>query len=382
VNGEQLTFCPDRELAEIGARSLSSDDPRLIGPFPIRAVLGSGGMGRVYLGLGPAGYVAVKRVRPDLADDDDFLVRFGQELDSQARLPAGVSARLLAADRTARPPWFATEYVPGVTVQDAVRLAGGRLPVAACWVLLRELAARLRVLAGLGMVHRDLKPSNIMLTSDGVTLIDFGLALAGYATRITGTGMLVGTPSYMAPEQARADKTLTPAVDVFSLGCVIAFAATGQLPFGEDPALLYRIVSGEPDLAALRELDPGLAGVVGSCLAKDPADRPTAAELAAPQAAPGVPAWPAAVAALISLRGSFATTAPLDQDVRGEAPEPVPTGPLFAAPVPTQSVLPEPDAGLVPEAREERRPFLIEIAGDSPGYPAAPDGPGLPGRPP
>jgi hypothetical protein len=299
------------DLSSIGAEPLAAEDPTQIGAFPIQAVLGSGGMGRVYLGVAPEGYAAVKRVLPYLSNDKTFLRHFGQELDNQARLPSGVSARLLAADRTARPPWFATEYIPGVTLHDSVYLNGGSLPIETVWLLLRELAARLKAVAALEMVHRDLKPSNVMLTGSGVTLIDFGVARAADQSTVTATGMIVGTPAYMAPEQARAVKAMTPAVDVFSLAGVIAFAATGEPPFGAGSGtdLLFRIVHEAPDLYALRALDGELANVVESCLAKDPAQRPSAAELAelaGRHVAPGRPQWPAVIAERIAIRAEFA----------------------------------------------------------------------------
>lgn len=301
----------DGTLTGIGAEPLAADDPRQIGSFPIRAVLGSGGMGRVYLGIAPTGAVAVKRVRPDLAKDDEFLIRFGQELDNQGRLPAGVSPRLLATDRTAQPPWFATEYVPGVTLDQAVDLAGGRLPVSDCWILLRELATRLHALADLGMVHRDLKPSNIMLTADGVRLIDFGLSLTTMQTRLTSLNGTVGTPPFMAPEQLSTPVVPpTPAVDVFALGGVITYAATGEPPFGYDPAVGYRIEHQEPRLDALREADQALAAVIASCLAKDPANRPAAAELSRAQAESRMPSWPAPVTDRISTLRSLIALQP------------------------------------------------------------------------
>jgi hypothetical protein len=303
------------DLSSIGAEPLEAGDPRRIGSFAITAVLGSGGMGRVYLGAAATGYAAVKQVLPYLCNDKTFLRHFGQELDNQARLPAGVSARLLAADRTTLPPWFATEYIPGVTLHDAVHLNGGSLPIETLWVLLRELAVRLKAIAALDMVHRDLKPSNVMLTGSGVTLIDFGIARAADQSKVTATGMVVGTPAYMAPEQARAVKGLTPALDVFSLGGLIAFAATGEPPFGETAGTdqLFRIVHEPPDLAALREVDGELADAVESCLAKDPADRPSAAEIleiAERRAVSGPPWWPSPIAARISVRAAFAATPP------------------------------------------------------------------------
>jgi serine/threonine protein kinase len=304
------------DLSGIGAQQLEAADPRQIGAFPIKGVLGSGGMGRVYLGVAPEGYAAVKQVLPHLATDATFLKHFGQELDNQARLPAGVSARLLAADRTARPPWFATAYIPGVTLHESVYLNGGPLPTETVWTLLRELAQHLKRVAALEMVHRDLKPSNVMLTGSGVTLIDFGVARAADQSTVTATGMIVGTPAYMAPEQARAMKTLTPAVDVFSLGAVVSFAATGEPPFGlgSGTDLLFRIVHEPPNLDALRARDSELADVVASCLAKDPAQRPSAAELLATVdqrtvAGTGDLVWPEGIAEQIAVRTAFAATA-------------------------------------------------------------------------
>lgn len=294
-------------LTEIGAEPLTADDPPRIGQFPVRAVLGTGGMGRVYLGVSPQGPVAVKQVRPDLAKDEEFVARFYRELDNQGRLPPGVSPRLQAIDRTARPPWFAVDYVPGVTLQRAAELAGGRLPVSGCWFLLRELAIRLDALAGYRMVHRDLKPSNIMLTADGLTIIDFGLSLMELQSSLTSVNGAVGTLPYMAPEQLRQPRPApTPALDVFALGSVITYAAIGEPPFGSDRIAGHRIEHQEPYLDALRAADPELARVVASCLAKDPADRPAAAELTRLSSrAPRTPSWPAPVAESISLRSSL-----------------------------------------------------------------------------
>lgn len=227
-----------------------------------------------------------------------------------------MSARLLAADRTVRPPWFATEYIPGVTLHEAVHLEGGALPGPSLWLLLRELADRLRVVHSLSMMHRDLKPSNVMLTRSGVTLIDFGVARAADQSAVTATGVAVGTPAFMAPEQARAERTLTSAADVFSLGGVLAFAATGLPPFGEGSGhdVFYRIVHQGPDLARLRTMDPALAALVESCLAKDPDARPSAAELASFASAntmPGPVAWPRVTSERISARRAVAAAAPV-----------------------------------------------------------------------
>ncbi|MFE0736350.1 protein kinase [Streptomyces sp. NPDC058855] len=309
-----------------GALPLEPGDPRRIGAFRLLGVLGSGGMGRVYLGAVPGKFAAVKRVLPVLAEDADFLSHFGHELDNLARLPAGASAKLLASDRTAKPPWFATEYIPGVTLNEAVRLHGGHLPADALWRLLREAAAGLRSVHAADMVHRDLKPSNVMLTAGGLSLIDFGVARAADQSRLTRTGMAIGTPAYMAPEQAVAERHLTGAADVFALGSLVLYAALGRPPFGDGsgPGLLYRIVHGEPEVGKLAETAPALLEVVRSCLAKDPADRPTAAELVerAEEGAAGA-AWPPAVAARIADRAAFAAGAPTAEHLAElEAAEP------------------------------------------------------------
>ncbi|MCX4982688.1 serine/threonine-protein kinase [Streptomyces sp. NBC_00572] len=292
---------------------LEPGDPRQIGAFRLLGVLGSGGMGRVYLGAVPGKFAAVKRVLPVLAEDVDFLSHFGHELDNLARLPAGANTKLLASDRTAKPPWFATEYIPGITLNEAIRLNGGPLPGEALWRLLREAAVGLGVVHGADMVHRDLKPSNVMLTSSGLSLIDFGVARAADQSRLTKTGMVIGTPAYMAPEQAVADRQLTGAADVFALGSLLLYAANGRPPFGDGsgPDLLYRVVHAEPEFGRLTETDPELADLIKTCLSKDPADRPTAAELVerTTERAEGA-LWPAVVGDRIAERADFAAEPP------------------------------------------------------------------------
>ncbi|GGW53319.1 serine/threonine-protein kinase [Streptomyces xantholiticus] len=301
-----------------GATPREPGDPRRIGAFTLLGVLGAGGMGRVYLGTASGRYAAVKQVLPILAEDRDFLRHFGHELDNLARLPAGASAALLAGDRTAQPPWFATEYIPGITLNDAVRVNGGPLTGNALWLLLREAASGLRRVHATGMVHRDLKPSNVMLTTDSLTLIDFGVARAADQSRLTRTGMVIGTPAYMAPEQAVAERRLTGAADVFALGSLMLYAANGRPPFGDGsgPGLLYRIVHTEPDVGTLPDTDPELFDVVKSCLAKSPADRPTAGELLdladerTTAEAEATWEWPSPVAERIAERVAFAATPP------------------------------------------------------------------------
>ncbi|MET8670941.1 serine/threonine-protein kinase [Streptomyces albidoflavus] len=300
------------DLTGSGAEPLRPDDPAHIGGIRLAGRLGTGGMGRVFLGVHEGRYVAVKQVLPSVAgEDQDFVRRFGHELDNLSRLPQEATAPLLASDRDARPPWLATAYVPGLTLSDAVRLHQGPLPAEAVWLLLREAAAGLVPVHGLGMVHRDLKPSNVMLTVEGATVIDFGVARATEQSQLTRSGVVVGTPAYMAPEQAVTRRDLTGAVDVFALGSVIAYAAGGNPPFGEEsgPAVLYRIVHEEPDLEAVRELDPALADLVTACLAKAPEARPTAAELlrrATEHGPSTAPLWPDSFSADLAAKAAFA----------------------------------------------------------------------------
>ncbi|MFF8676302.1 protein kinase [Streptomyces sp. NPDC015237] len=344
------------ELDGSGAEPLEDEDPRRIGPIPLIGRLGAGGMGRVYLGVHEGRYAAVKQLLPSIvAEDKDFLRRFGHELDNLARLPARATAPLLAGDRTASPPWFATAYVPGLTLNEAVDVHGGPLPADALWLLLREAASGLAAVHAMDMVHRDLKPSNVMLTLDGLTLIDFGVARAAEQSRLTRTGMVVGTPAYMSPEQASGAASSSGAVDVFALGSVLAYAATGRPPFGEESghAVLYRIVHEEPDLGAVRELDADLADVVAACLDKDHEGRPTAPELVgiADRHGPFTPPlWPESVTGRLTGRAAFAETVPDAADLPAEVP-------AEASVVP-----PADDAAAEPERRERRRRTRVLFA--------------------
>ncbi|MGC0384302.1 protein kinase domain-containing protein [Streptomyces sp. SAI-129] len=358
-------------LTGSGAEPLEDDDPRRIGPIPLLGRLGAGGMGRVYLGVHEGRYAAVKQVLPSVAGEDkDFLRRFGHELDNLARLPEEATAPLLAGDREARPPWFATAYVPGLTLREAVDLHGP-LPAQALWLILREAATGLAAVHALDMVHRDLKPSNVMLTLDGLTLIDFGVARAADQSQLTRTGMVVGTPAYMSPEQASGKRASSGVVDVFALGSVIAYAASGRPPFGDESghAVLYRIVHEEPDLQPLRDLDPALADVVAACLDKDHEGRPTAAELVERAAAHGASAaapWPEDITERLSERAAFAAKRP-DPAHLPEPEEPNkpdrPSKPEAAPDARSAPVV----AGGQPEKRERRRrtrvlAFVIPVA--------------------
>jgi len=284
---------------------LSANDPRVVGEFALRARLGSGGMGRVYLGFSPGGRaVAIKVVHPELARDPEFLRRFRQEVAS-ARLVSGMyTAPVVGSGVDDDPPWLATAYVPGPPLADVVNLHGPLAEVAV-WRLAAGLADALRAVHGCGLVHRDLKPGNVLLAADGPHVIDFGISRAFEGTQLTSAGMVVGTPGYMSPEQAEGSQAGPPS-DVFSLGCVLAYAATGNAPFGGGSAasVLYRVVTGEPDLGGI---PAGLQQVITACLAKDPAKRIGLAQLTAMVSALGPPLpgtigafWPEPLASIIA----------------------------------------------------------------------------------
>ncbi|MFE9122221.1 serine/threonine-protein kinase [Streptomyces sp. NPDC007172] len=253
-------------------------DPDRIGGYRILARLGAGGMGQVYLARSDRGRtVAVKLVRPDLADQADFRARFRQEVRAARRVGGLWTAPVLDADTDAPVPWVATGYVAGPDLQSVVE-DHGPLPEHSVRVLAHGLALALQDIHSVGLVHRDLKPSNVLVTADGPRVIDFGVARAleaGADGGLTRTGALIGSPGFMAPEQLRGDR-VTPACDVFCLGSVLAYAASGRLPFGEATsgvhALMFRIAQDPPDLDGVPE---SLQELIGDCLHKDPAARPT-----------------------------------------------------------------------------------------------------------
>jgi hypothetical protein len=252
---------------------LASDDPAEIGGYRLRARLGSGGMGRVYLAETAAGRpVAVKVVRPELSDDQDFRARFRQEIDAARRVHGLYTAQVLDADAAATPPWLVTAYVPGPSLQQAVAQSGP-MPEAAAFRLIAGVAEALQAIHAAGVVHRDLKPSNVVLGPDGPRVIDFGIARALENTALTRTGVMIGTPQFMAPEQL-LDRPVSPALDVFALGALAAYAASGRAPFGDNhpAAVSYRVLHEPPDLA---RCPPPLQALIGWCLAKDPAARPS-----------------------------------------------------------------------------------------------------------
>jgi serine/threonine protein kinase len=256
---------------------LTEDDPRAVAGYLLSARLGAGGMGKVYLSYTPGGRpVAIKVIRPEFAEDPEFRRRFQQEVRAAQRVQGLYTAPVIDSDTEGPRPWLATAYVQGPSLHTAVAVHGP-MPVATVLLLVAGIAEALQVIHHAGIVHRDLKPSNVLLAADGPRVIDFGIARAADTTALTGTGVQVGTPSFMAPEQA-AGTSCTAATDIFALGQIAAFAATGVAAFGDGPshAVLYRIVHEDPDLSRL----PGeLLEIVTGCLNKDPALRPSTARI-------------------------------------------------------------------------------------------------------
>ncbi|CAM5365856.1 serine/threonine-protein kinase [Streptomyces avidinii] len=316
---------------------LKADDPAVVGGYRLAAVLGSGGMGKVYLSYTPGGRpIAIKVIRPEFSEDPEFRRRFQQEVRAAERVQGLYTAPVIDSDTEGSQPWLATAYVPGPSLAHAVARHGA-LPVRSVLLLTVGVAEALHVIHGAGIVHRDLKPANVLLASDGPRVIDFGIARAADTTALTSTGVSVGTPAFMAPEQASAG-TVTPATDVFALGQIAAFTAIGASVFGDGPshAVLYRIVHEDPDLSALPE---ELRPVVTRCLSRDPADRPTLTEvIELCNAASKTPLrqgedWlPQAVAGSITERLQLPAPAPTP-----------PPQPPTAAPTPTE-VSPQPPA--------------------------------------
>ncbi|WP_258045196.1 serine/threonine protein kinase [Streptomyces sp. SM11] len=256
---------------------LRREDPRLVGSFRLHRRLGAGGMGVVYLGSDRRGQrVALKVIRPDLAEDQEFRSRFAREVSAARRIRGGCTARLVAADLEADRPWFATQYVPGPSLHDKVAEEG---PLAAAEVasIGAALSEGLVAVHEAGVVHRDLKPSNILLSPKGPRIIDFGIAWATGASTLTHVGTAVGSPGFLAPEQVRG-AAVTPATDVFSLGATLAYAAMADSPFGHGSSevMLYRVVHEEPQL---HDVHHALAPLVRACLAKDPEERPSTLQL-------------------------------------------------------------------------------------------------------
>ena len=356
-------------------RPLADSDPRQLGRFKVRGLLGEGGMGRVFLGRSPGGWaVAIKVIHAGLAADPEFRARFAHEV-ATARAVGGIyTASVVDADTAAEPPWLAVEFVAGPSLSDAVA-AGGPLPMPAVFRLGLGLAEALQAIHAAGVVHRDLKPSNVLLAADGPRVIDFGIARAAEHSSLTRTGTVLGSAGFMAPEQITGGAT-GPAADVFALGAVLTFAATGQGPFGEGrtEALAYRVVFADP---ALDGVPHPVRAVVARCLAKDPQDRPAPGEVVAalaaiPAAGPGPgEGWlPEPVEQLIRVRQA-AETAATPPPAPTVSPVPVPPPLADESAVPTRTALGTGGAGTAPQGPSA--PFAPAVA-------PAPSGPARPPR--
>jgi serine/threonine protein kinase len=260
-------------------RALQPADPRVIGPYRLVGQLGAGGMGRVFLGMSAGGRpVAVKIIRAELAADPEFRTRFSREVAAARRVNGLFTALVVDADVDATVPWLATAFVPAPSLAETVN-ERGPLSARAVLSLAAGLAEGLTAIHAAGVVHGDLKPSNVLLAEDGPRVIDFGISQAAGAAPVTPTGLVVGSPGFMSPEQAMG-RNVGPLSDVFSLGAVLAFAATGKRPFGTGSPveLLDRVVHGS---ARLDTVPADVLPLVERCLAKDPGRRPTAADLLA-----------------------------------------------------------------------------------------------------
>ncbi|MFF3325257.1 serine/threonine-protein kinase [Streptomyces sp. NPDC002889] len=380
-------------------KPLGDEDPQNVAGYRLAARLGAGGMGKVYLSYTPGGRpVAIKVIRPDFGQDPEFRRRFAQEVQAAQRVQGLFTAPVIDADPEAEQPWLATAYVPGPSLADAVA-QHGKLPVETVLLLVAGIAEALQVIHGAGIVHRDLKPANVLLAADGPRVIDFGIARAADATSLTSSGVTIGTPSFMAPEQA-AGSHVTPATDIFALGQIAAYAATGRAAFGEGTShgVLYRIVHEEPDLS---ELPEQLHELVTRCMAKDPEGRPSVADiLSICQVANGETVlrrpeeWlPSVVAAEITTRKAApappVTPAGGQQAVAAQPPAaqpptaPTPTPTAHAAPTtPPPGFGPAPQQPAQPHPQPQSYGYPQATAPQAPayGYPQAAH-PGQPGHP-
>jgi serine/threonine protein kinase len=270
----RVTSRSQKTAPQLERKSLISGDPEQIGPYAVLGRLGSGSMGQVFLGRSASGrLVAVKTIRPELAEEAGFRTRFAQEVAAARKVSGVFTAAVVEADPDADLPWLATAYVPAPSLSRLV-LACGPLPADSVRWLAAGCAEALASIHGTGLVHRDLKPSNVLVAPDGPRVIDFGVARAAERMGWTTARGTVGTPAYMAPEQARDTREASVASDVYSLGATLLFAATGHLPYAGATVtdVLARLATEEPDLSGL----PGeLSELIAGCLDRVPRNRPT-----------------------------------------------------------------------------------------------------------
>ncbi|MFD4143118.1 protein kinase [Streptomyces sp. NPDC058572] len=357
--GERETRRDDRFGG--GIEPLTALDPARIGQYLLLGRLGAGGMGRVFLARSDGGRtVAVKVVHEEHVSDSRFRARFRREIEAASRVAERYTAPVLDAGPDEEPPWVATGYVPGLSLEQVVR-GYGPLPAESLHTLADGLLRALEDIHDAGIVHRDLKPSNVMLTVDGVKVIDFGIARAvetSVESLLTSTGMVIGSPGFMSPEQIRG-QSAEPKSDVFTLGCVLTYAATGRLPFGHGAsnqhAVMYQIVQDEPDLEGVE--DPALRALITRCLTKDPGQRSDVDELLAdpewarPSAA--AKAWlPADVLARIAQQAAEL----LDAEVRPLREESVDRATADLRPRSEPPVVVAPGSGGAEPKEPERRP--------------------------
>ena len=265
---------------ELGEAPLRRWDPERIGPYVILGRLGAGAMGQVYLGRSPAGrLVAVKTIKVDLAEEAGFRTRFAQEVAAARRVSGFFTAAVVEADPDADLPWLATAYVPAPSLARLVKACGPLPPPSVRW-LAAGCAEALESIHGAGLVHRDLKPSNVLVAPDGPRVIDFGVARAAERMGVTTSRGAVGTPAYMAPEQARDTHQASAASDVYALGATLLFAATGHPPYQGDTVMdvLARLATEEPDLSGLPD---ELTELIAACLQRVPRERPTSSAMLA-----------------------------------------------------------------------------------------------------
>ncbi|OPC77332.1 hypothetical protein B4N89_43210 [Embleya scabrispora] len=325
---------------------LDASDPRRIGPYVLLLPLGSGGMGKVYLGRSAAGRaVAVKVIRADFAADEHFRNRFRAEVAAARRVSGAFTAPVVDADPDGDPPWMATAFVSGLSLHDAVR-RHGPLPEASLRMLLAGVSEALVGIHAAGVIHRDLKPGNVLLALDGPHVIDFGIAHALDGTSFTREGTIVGSPGYMSPEQSLG-RSVSTASDVFALGSTMVYAASGQRPFGDGaPAAVLRRVVGDP--ADVGALPASIRDVVAACLDKDPVRRPTPRALidfvSRDESGAGGGSWlPDAVTRAVSRAADVLTDLPASRDAADAHPAPNTTSPddRPTSAAPETSALPE-----------------------------------------
>ena len=329
---------------------LKPGDPSRVGNYRLIGRLGEGGMGQVFLGLSPGGrQVAVKVIHPGYASGKQFRERFAREIEAARRVGGFHTASVVDADPGADPPWMVTAFIQGPSLQQAVA-EGGPFSLERVCRLGAGLAEGLAAIHACGLVHRDLKPSNVILADDGPRIIDFGIARAAEASPMTTAGMVVGTYSYMSPEQLRGEMA-GAASDVFALGCTLAFAATARITFGDDSivTVVYRITTEPPDLSGVTE-EHGFRDLVRDCLSKSPANRPSLATIMERLAETGT----AAQAVLADPATDYWHSG--ESASRGAAAKPAPAGPV-AEPAPRVPT-PEPPLPYVAAAGPQPHPYI------------------------